>query len=145
MSIEGDYAPSPTGWVRRQVEQIDAAGDTRAVSIGESEVVLLTMVGRKTGQVRKVPLIRVHHEGRYVAVGSRGGAPANPEWVANLRANPELVLMDGNESTPMRARELSGAERQQWWQRAVGTFAPYAEYQSKTERLIPLFALEPSP
>jgi deazaflavin-dependent oxidoreductase (nitroreductase family) len=97
----------------------------------------------KTGKVRKTPLMRVEHDGKYLAVGSKGGAPKNPLWVSNLRANPHVELQDGALKQDMVAREVTGAERAQWWERAVAAFPPYAEYQQKTSRLIPLFVLEP--
>ena len=143
MSISGDYAPSPTAWVRDQVEAIEATGDTRSVHIMDRPVVLLTMLGARSGKVRKVPLMRVEHDGRYAAVASKGGAPEHPTWYANLVANPVIDLMDGTRTTPMRARELSGEERDQWWVRAVAAYPPYADYQARTERTIPLFVLEP--
>jgi deazaflavin-dependent oxidoreductase (nitroreductase family) len=143
MSTDADYAPSPSKWVRDQVEQIEAAGDTRVVQVEDRPVVLLTMRGAKTGKIRKVPLMRVEHEGRYLAVASRGGAPQHPKWYANLLANPEIELQDGTTSMPMRARELEGQERYEWWVRAVEAFPPYAEYQVRTQRQIPIFILEP--
>ncbi len=143
MSAEDDYAPSPTGWVREQVEAIDAAGDTRAVELRGLPVVLVTMRGAKSGKLRKVPLMRVEHEGRYAAVASQGGRPDNPQWYANLVANPDVELLDGTTRTPMRARELEGHERYEWWVRAVEAYPLYAEYQVKTQRQIPVFVLEP--
>ena len=101
------------------------------------------MLGARSGKVRKVPLMRVEHDGRYAAVASKGGAPEHPTWYANLVANPVIDLMDGTRTTPMRARELSGEERDQWWVRAVAAYPPYADYQARTERTIPLFVLEP--
>jgi deazaflavin-dependent oxidoreductase (nitroreductase family) len=138
-----EYAPSPTGWVRRQVETIEETGDTRSVHINHKPVVLLTMRGVKTGKVRKVPLMRVEHDGVYVAVGSKGGGASNPKWVSNLVADPEIELQDGTESWPVRARLLTGDERAVWWERAVAAFPNYATYQRGTKRQIPVFALEP--
>lgn len=138
-----EYAPSPTAWVRDQVAAIEAAGDTAAVSLGGAAVVVLTMRGMRTGALRKVPLMRVEHAGSYAAIGSRGGAPDNPKWVSNLRAQPDLDLMDGRQTIPMRAREVSGAERAQWWARAVAVFPDYAEYAVRTEREFPVFVMEP--
>lgn len=139
---DAEYRPSPSSWVRTQVEAIVAAGDTRAVSIHGKPVVLLTMRGRRTAAIRKVPLIRVEHDGRYAAVGSRGGAPENPQWVANLRANPDIELQDGTRTYAVRARELAGTEREQWWDRCVGVFGDFAAYQVRTERVFPVFVLE---
>lgn len=142
--MSSDYAPSPTSWVRQQVEAIEASGDTRSVDIQGRPVVMLTMRGKKTGHLRKVPLMRVEHDGTYAAVGSKGGAPKHPKWVANLRAAPRITLQDGTTTTEVVAREISGEEREQWWARCVEAFPPYAEYQTKTERVIPVFLLEPA-
>ena len=139
----GEYGPSPTSWVRDQVATIEAAGDTGAVSIHGLSVMLLTMRGRTTGLVRKVPLVRVEEGGRYAAVGSRGGAPTDPKWVANLRADPDILLQDGTVVLPVRARELLGSEREEWWQRCVAVFGDFAAYQTKTSRIFPMFVLEP--
>ncbi len=106
-------------------------------------VVVLTTVGAKTGKVRKVPLMRVEHDGKYVAVASMGGAPKNPVWYFNLKAHPDLDLRDGEKTSAMTARELSGDEYQEWWARAVAAFPDYADYQKKTDRIIPVFILEP--
>jgi deazaflavin-dependent oxidoreductase (nitroreductase family) len=137
------YRPSPTGWVRNQVETIEATGDTRSVTVMDRPVVMLTMTGRSTGAVRKVPLMRVEHDGTYAAVASKGGAPEHPLWYGNLLANPHLTLQDGTQSWPAVAREVFGAEREVWWERAVAAYPPYAEYQTKTDRLIPVLVLEP--
>ncbi len=143
-SSENEYIPSPSGWVRKQVEAIEAAGDTRAVSIMHRPVVLLTMRGRRTGAIRKVPLMRVEHEGLYAAVASKGGAHEHPEWYANLRADPRITLQDGTRSWAAVAREVTGTERELWWQRCVAAYPPYADYQARTDRLIPVFLLEPA-
>ncbi|MDQ2755514.1 MAG: nitroreductase family deazaflavin-dependent oxidoreductase [Actinomycetota bacterium] len=140
---DDDYAPSPAEWVRRQVAAIEAAGDTNAVDLNGLPVMLLTMRGAKSGKVRKVPLMRVEHDGVYLAVASQGGAPSHPQWYRNLTADPDIVVQDGTQKHDVRARELEGAEREQWWERAVAAFAPYAEYQQKTTRTIPVLVLEP--
>ena len=142
MTIEGEYVPSPRAWVREQVETIEEKGTTRAVHIMDRPVVLLTMHG-VSGKVRKVPLMRVAHKGVYAAVASQGGAPEHPKWYANLRKNPVLDLQDDSETWTARAREVEGAEREEWWQRCVEAFPPYAEYQEKTNRTIPVLLLEP--
>lgn len=139
-----NYIPSPSDWVREQVEQIEAAGTTRAVSVLERPVVMLTMRGAKTGAVRKVPLMRVEHDGVYAAVASKGGAPEHPQWYANLQADSRIRLQDGTESWDATAREVTGEEREQWWERCVAAYPPYAEYQTKTDRLIPVLVLEPA-
>jgi len=142
MTITGEYAPSPTKWVRDQVDAIEAAGTTRTVQIMDRPVVMLTMRGL-SGKVRKVPLMRVEHDGLYAAVASKGGAPEHPKWYANVRKNPVLDLQDDSRRWAVRARELEGAEREEWWQRCVAAYPPYADYQTKTDRLIPVFVLEP--
>lgn len=144
-AADSAYAPSPTGWVRTQVEEIEEAGDTRAVHIQGLPVVMLTMRGAKSGAIRKVPLMRVEHDGVYAAVASIGGGPKHPQWYHNLLADPRVELMDGTESWPTVAREIHGAEYDEWWQRCVASFPPYAEYVVRAagaDRRIPVFLLE---
>jgi F420H(2)-dependent quinone reductase len=143
MTIEGEYVPSPRKGARDQVSEIERTGTTDSVDIMGMPVVLLTMVGAKTGAIRKVPLMRVEHDGLYAAVASLGGAPEHPQWYWNLRRRPGLDLQDGTTVTRRRARELEGEEREAWWERCVATFPPYASYQRKTDRTIPVFVLEP--
>lgn len=135
--------PSPSQWVQNQVDAIEQAGTTDAATIMDRPVVLLTMTGAKTGALRKVPLMRVEDKGVYAAFGSKGGAPDDPQWVRNLTANPLLTVQDGSTVHEVRARLISGDERQRWWERGVAAFPPYAEYQTKTDREIPIFLLEP--
>ncbi|MFI7062847.1 nitroreductase family deazaflavin-dependent oxidoreductase [Kribbella sp. NPDC050124] len=142
-SNNDEYAPSPTDWVRTQVEKVEAAGTTEAVDIMGMRVVLLTMRGAKSGKIRKVPLMRVEHNGVYAAVASLGGAPKNPVWYYNLKADPKLTLQDGELTKEYVAREIEGAEYDEWWERSVAAYPPYAEYQTKTTRKIPQFVLEP--
>jgi deazaflavin-dependent oxidoreductase (nitroreductase family) len=142
MSLESDYVPSPKGCVRTDVERIQEAGDTGVVHRQGRPVVLVTMRGAKSGALRKVPLMRVEHEGDLLIVASLGGAPEHPKWYWNLRANPDIEVQDGTQTFAARARELDGKERFDWWVRAVEAFPPYAEYQVRTQRLIPLFLLE---
>jgi deazaflavin-dependent oxidoreductase (nitroreductase family) len=142
-NADDDYAPSTAGWVRDQVEKVTAAGTTDAVDIQGMRVVLLTMRGAKSGKIRKVPLMRVEHDGVYAAVASLGGAPKNPVWYYNLKADPKLTLQDGETTKEYVAREIEGAEYDEWWPRAVAAYPPYAEYQTKTTRKIPLFVLDP--
>ena len=146
MAIDGEYVPSPAAWVRDQVEEYEASGGASGTTLRETglPVVIVTNRGAKTGAVRKTPLMRVEHEGNYAAVGSQGGAPRNPVWVYNLRKNPQVVLRDGAQTREMTAREVTGDERAAWWERAVAAFPPYAEYQQRTDRLIPVFVLEPT-
>jgi len=143
MAIEGEYVPSPRKGSRDQVSEIERTGTTDSVDIMGLPVVLLTMVGAKTGTIRKVPLMRVEHDGLYAAVASLGGAPDHPQWYWNLRRKPEVDLQDGTVVTRRQARELEGPEREAWWERCVAAFPPYASYQRKTDRLIPVFVLEP--
>lgn len=144
MANDGEYVPSPRAWVRDQVEEYERSGGTTATTLRDTglPVVIVTNWGAKTGALRKTPLMRVEHDGVYAAVGSQGGAPRNPVWVYNLRENPQVVLQDGPRTWDMIARELTGDERSVWWERAVAAYPPYAEYQTKTDRLIPVFVLE---
>lgn len=144
MAIDGEYVPSPSDWVRNQVDEYERSGGTSGTTLLDTgmPVVIVTNKGAKTGAVRKTPLMRVEHEGKYAAVGSKGGAPENPVWVYNLRANPDVVVQDGAQTWPMTAREISGEEREIWWERAVAAYPSYADYQKNTDRLIPLFILE---
>ncbi len=145
MSIQGEYEPSPRQWVRDQVEQFEASGGTEATTLRDTglAIVVITNLGAKTGKVRKTPLMRVEHDGKYAAVASQGGAPTHPLWYFNFLAHPHVELQDGPKRVDMVARELTGHERAQWWERAVAAFPPYAEYQTKTTRQIPVFVLEP--
>lgn len=136
--------PSPAKWVRDQVEAYEASGGTAGTDLRGMPVVLLTTRGAKSGLVRKVPLMRVEHDGKYVAVASQGGAPKNPVWYHNLKAHPDLDLRDGEQMFAMTAREITGAEYDHWWDRAVAAFPDYADYKVKTDRVIPLFVLEPA-
>ncbi len=125
------------------MEKVEAAGTTEAVDIMGMRVVLLTMRGAKSGKIRKVPLMRVEHNGVYAAVASLGGAPKNPVWYYNLKADPKITLQDGEVTREFVAREIEGEEYDEWWQRSVAAYPPYAEYQTKTSRKIPQFVLEP--
>ena len=146
MSVEGEYEPSPSTWVRDQVELYERSGGTEGTTLRDTglPVVIITNRGVRSGKVRKTPVMRVEHGGRYAAVASQGGAPTHPSWYHNLRAHPLVELQDGPRKQTMRAREVSGSERDEWWQRAVAAFPPYAEYQLKTSRQIPVFVLEPA-
>lgn len=143
MPLDGEYEPSPTNWVRKQVELYESSGGTKGTTVMGRPVVLLTTRGAKTGKIRKTPVMRVEHEGRYAAVASLGGAPEHPVWYHNLKAEPHVELRDGPVTRDMKAREVTGAERAEWWERAVAAYPPYADYQKKTERVIPVFVLEP--
>ncbi|GAA3533941.1 nitroreductase family deazaflavin-dependent oxidoreductase [Streptomyces osmaniensis] len=145
MPLEGEYEPSPTDWVRKQVELYESSGGTQGTTLMNTgmPVILLTTRGARSGKIRKTPLMRVEHEGSYAAVASLGGAPKHPVWYHNVKADPHVELRDGTELRDMRAREATGAEKAEWWERAVAAYPPYAEYQQKTDRVIPLFVLEP--
>lgn len=141
---DAPYLPEKTGWVARQLARIDAAGDTGAVDVQGRPVVVVTMRGARSGMLRRVPLMRVEHEGTYAAVASMGGAPEHPAWFHNLRADGEVLVQDGTGQHVRRARLLEdGPERDAWWERCVAAFPPYADYQQKTDRRIPVFLLEP--
>jgi deazaflavin-dependent oxidoreductase (nitroreductase family) len=142
MSLEGEYAPSPAQWVRDQVERIESSGGEDGTTMRGMPVVVMTMRGAKSGKLRKVPVMRVEHDGVYAAVASLGGAPRNPLWYRNLVANPRVELQDGTVRRQVTAREVHGDEKALWWDRAVAAFPDYATYQTKTERQIPLFVLE---
>ena len=144
MAVDGEYAPSSAGWVRDQVEEYESSGGRNGTTLRDSglPVVIVTNRGAKTGKVRKTPLMRVEHEGTYLAVASKGGAPEHPLWYYNLLANPDVEVQDGPDKWEATAREISGEERSAWWERAVAAYPPYADYQEKTSRLIPVFVLE---
>ena len=131
--------------MRDQVAEYESSGGTRATTLRDTglPVVVITNRGVRSGKVRKTPLMRVEHDGRYAAVASQGGAPAHPYWYHNFRAEPRVELQDGPRKRPMTAREVTGDERAEWWARAVAAYPPYAEYQQKTSRVIPVFVLEP--
>jgi F420H(2)-dependent quinone reductase len=145
MALNGEYEPSPTKWVRDQVELYERSGGTEGTTLRGMPVVVLTTVGAKSGKVRKAPLMRVEHDGCYAAVASLGGSPKNPSWYRNVLANPHVELQDGPDKWDMTAREVTGAEKAEWWERAVAAFPDYAAYQVKTDREIPVFVLEPLP
>ncbi|SEM00666.1 nitroreductase family deazaflavin-dependent oxidoreductase [Streptacidiphilus jiangxiensis] len=145
MPLKGEYEPSPTDWVRAQVETYESSGGTEGTSLRGMPVVLLTSVGVKSGKLRKTPLMRVEHDGRYAVVASQGGAPKHPVWYFNLKADPRVELQDGPVRQDMTAREVTGEEKAQWWQWAVAAYPDYADYQRRTDREIPLFVLEPAP
>jgi F420H(2)-dependent quinone reductase len=148
MPLEGEYEPSPRAWVRDQVERYEATGGREANTLRDTglPVVIYSTRGAKSGKVRKQPLMRVEHGGVYAMVGSQGGAPTDPAWVHNLRAAPDQVsVQDGPEPWDGVAREITGDEKQTWWQRAVSAYPPYADYQRKTDREIPVFLVERGP
>ncbi len=140
-AIEGEYAPTPTKWVRDQVEEYERTNGREGATLRDTglPVIIVTMKGRKTGKVRKIALMRVEHDGEYALIGSMGGAPKHPVWYHNLTADPSTVtIQDGPEPFAVRVHEADGDERETWWQRAVAAFPPYAEYQQRTDRVIPV-------
>jgi F420H(2)-dependent quinone reductase len=143
MPLTGDYEPSAASWARDQVERYERSGGTEGTELTGRPVIILTSVGAKTGMIRKTPLMRVEHDGEYAVVASLGGAPKNPVWYYNLAANPHVELQDGAVKKDYQAREVSGAERATWWERAVATWPDYASYAEKTTRTIPVFVLTP--
>ncbi|WP_150236530.1 nitroreductase family deazaflavin-dependent oxidoreductase [Nocardiopsis quinghaiensis] len=143
MPLEGVYEPNAVEWVRKQVERIESSGGAEGMTLRGRPVILLTTRGAKTGRLRKTPLMRVEHEGRYAAVASLGGAPNHPAWYRNAVADPHVELRDGTVRKDMTAREVTGGEKALWWERAVAAFPYYADYQEKTDREIPVLVLEP--
>ena len=145
MTLQGTYEPSPTRWVREQVAEFEASNGARANTLARTgdPIVVITSVGATSGKLRKNPVMRVEHDGRYLAVASYGGRPEDPVWADNFRAHPQVDLQDGPDLATYDVRELpEGPERDEWWERAVATWSTYGEYQKKTDRLIPLFLLE---
>jgi F420H(2)-dependent quinone reductase len=144
MPLNGEYEPSPEKWARDQVEKYESSGGTEGNTMMGKPVVILTSLGNKTGKIRKTPLMRVEHDGRYAIVASLGGAPKHPVWYYNVKANPRVELQDGPTKRDMIAREVTGDEKATWWERAVAAWPDYANYQKKTTRQIPVFVLEPA-
>jgi F420H(2)-dependent quinone reductase len=142
MSLKGEYEPSSSDWVRNQVDTYERSGGREGNTLMDTgmPVIILTTKGNKSGKLRKTPLMRVEHNGEYALVAALGGAPTHPVWYHNLLADPKSVaIQDGPEPFDVEVRELSGEERQQWWDRAVADYPPYADYQIKTDRVIPVF------
>jgi F420H(2)-dependent quinone reductase len=144
--MSNEYVPSPWEWVRNQVEEYEESGGTRANTLLDTglPIIVLTTTGARTGSVRKTPLMRVERDGEYALVASMGGAPQHPVWYHNLRAHPDDVLVqDGPAPFAVVIREVDGDERAEWWQLAVAAYPPYAEYQAKTDRRIPVLIASP--
>jgi deazaflavin-dependent oxidoreductase (nitroreductase family) len=144
MPLVGEYEPGTSPWAREQVEKYEATGGREGGELRGKPVIILTSVGARSGKLRKTPLMRVEHAGKYLVVASKGGAPDNPVWYYNLKADPRVELQDRATKRDYTARELSGDERAEWWQRALEAWPDYATYQTKTDRLIPVFLLEPA-
>jgi deazaflavin-dependent oxidoreductase (nitroreductase family) len=143
MPLTGEYLPSTAEWARVQAEKIEATAGAEGGDLHGKPVIVLTTVGAKTGALRKTALMRVEHDGRYLVVASLGGSPREPKWAGNIRHHPHVELQDGAVKRDYLARELSGDERAEWWDRAVEAFPNYAGYQEKTDRLIAVFVLDP--
>jgi deazaflavin-dependent oxidoreductase (nitroreductase family) len=142
MTLQGEYIPSPSRWVREQVESYERSGGREANTLLDTgmPVIVVAMRGAKSGKVRKIALMRVEHDGEYALVASKGGSPDNPRWYYNLVAIPdEVTVQDGAEPFAVQVRLVSGDERDAWWERAVAAYPPYAEYQERTDREIPVF------
>ncbi|WP_338596419.1 nitroreductase family deazaflavin-dependent oxidoreductase [Saccharopolyspora sp. SCSIO 74807] len=134
---------NPTDWVREQTKKIVETGTTEGLDVQGSPIVLLTLRGAKSGKLRYTPVMRVEHNGSYAVIASKGGAPEHPSWYYNIKAHPEFPLQDGTVTKDYVAREVEGAERAEWWDRAVAAYPSYADYQEKTDRHIPVFVLDP--
>ena len=143
MPLKGEYAPSTSDWAREQAELYEQSSGTEGTTLRGMPVIVLTSVGARSGKLRKTALMRVEHEGEYAVVASLGGAPKHPVWYYNLKANPHVELQDGPEKRDYLAREVTGEEKAVWWERAVAAYPPYADYQAKTTRQIPVFVLAP--
>ena len=142
MPLEGEYEPSPSQWVRDQVAEYEESAGARANTLRDTgwPIVIFTTRGNRSGKVRKTPVMRVEHGGQYALVASKGGAPTHPVWYYNLVAHPgDVLLQDGPSPFEVVVRQVSGEERAEWWERAVAAYPPYAEYQLKTSREIPVF------
>jgi len=143
MPLTGEYKPSTSEWARVQAEKFEETGGAEANELRGKPIIVLTTVGAKTGALRKTALMRVEHDGRYAVVASKGGAPDAPQWYWNLLKNPHVELQDGAVKRDYLAREVSGDERAEWWGYATEVWPAYDDYQTKTDRLIALFVLEP--
>lgn len=143
MALQGEYAANSQKWVRDQVEEIESSQGARGTEMRGVPVVIVTSVGASSGKLRKTPVMRIEHDGAYAAVASKGGAPQNPAWYRNLVEHPHVEVQDGPHKGDYTARLVTGSERAQWWERAIAVWPDYAEYQTKTDREIPVFVLEP--
>lgn len=143
---EGEYVPTPVKWVRDQVEVYEASGGKEGTTLMNTGLpcIIVTHKGNKTGAIRKTPLMQVKDDKSYVLIGSQGGAPKNPVWVYNLRANPEVEIRDHEQVFNMHVREVTDdAERARVWALGVAAYPPYDDYQAKTARKIPIFLADP--
>lgn len=143
MPLSGEYEPGTSDWARNNAEKYMESGGTEGTELKGKPVILLTTIGAKTGKIRKTPLMRVEHDGQYAIVASLGGAPKHPVWYHNVKAHPRVELQDGATTRDYEAREVFDDEKARWWERAVEAWPDYAEYQTKTDRQIPVFVLTP--
>ncbi|HEY2044406.1 MAG TPA: nitroreductase family deazaflavin-dependent oxidoreductase [Jatrophihabitans sp.] len=143
MPLDGEYEPSPDKRAREQVELFERTNGAEGNTMRGMPVILITTRGAKSGKLRKIPLMRVEHDGTYVVVASLGGAPKHPVWYYNVVADPHVELQDGPNRYDLIAREVTGDEKAEWWKHAVAAYPDYADYQRKTDRQIPVFVLEP--
>lgn len=145
MPLDGEYDQSPEQWVRDQVALYESTGGAEGNTLRDRglPIAIFTMRKRRNGHLRKVPLMRVEHDGSYALVASKGGAPQHPVWYYNLLEHPEIEVQDGPDPFDARTRELHGEERAKWWERAVAAYPDYADYQKRTDREIPVFLAEP--
>lgn len=143
MPLTGEYAPSPDDWSREQAELFERTNGAEGNEMRGKPIIVLTTLGAKSGKIRKTPLMRVEHDGEYLVAASKGGAPEHPSWYHNIVDAPLVELQDGAVRKDYTPRELSGQEREIWWDRAVEAWPDYADYQTKTDRLIPVFLLTP--
>lgn len=144
--LEGTYVPSASEWVRDQVDTYEKSGGTEGNTLRDSgiPVIIVTMRGAKSGNVRKIALMRVVHNGEYALVASRGGSDQNPDWYSNLLAHPnEVLVQDGPEAQRFTVREVTGSERDEWWERSVAVFPQYNDYRANTSRVIPVLVASP--
>ncbi|PJJ65523.1 nitroreductase family deazaflavin-dependent oxidoreductase [Compostimonas suwonensis] len=141
MPLTGEYEPGTAEWSRKQVETFESSNGAAGNTLQGRPIIVMTSVGAKSGKLRKTALMRVEHEGEYAVVASLGGAPKHPVWYYNLVANPHVELQDGAEKHDYTAREVTGEEKALWWKRAAATWPSYDDYQTKTERPIPIFVL----
>ena len=145
MPLKGEYAPSSAPWVRKQVDKFEASNGSEGNSLRGMPIIVMTMRGVQSGKLRKVPVMKIEHDGVYAVVASKGGAAENPLWYFNLVANPQIEVQDGAVRRDATARLLSGDERAEWWKRAVAAYPDYADYQKRTDREIPIFLAERLP
>src|ERR1700728_4617556 len=139
------------GWIKNHLDRYIATngedGYLWDASIGGGKgmvpTLLLTTTGRKSGRVLTLPLIFGRSGANYVVVASKGGAPAHPAWYLNLQANPEVQLQVKADKFTALAHTADAEERAKLWPKMVEIYGPYAQYQAKTDRQIPVVVLKP--